>query len=229
MPKRCWIFPYKGINWLLQPVSVCSLYWGWTANMRCRVRSIQTFVWICNGVCLHPTDGILPFREVWAGSAVCRLPHSCIRTSSMWIWFNWIIIITIRIIAASIWWRINGIILNISWNRHVTWNGKCGRILVTRETVCRRLISANGWIMLLMTSHTINHWHISYMIRQVSMVRLWQPLPNFLSWLMPMNTTWMCIPRKEMEWRCIKKEWSFSSLPDELNRLRLVSQCMELG
>ena len=24
----------------------------------------------------------------------------------------------------------------------------------------------------LMTSHTINHWHISYMIRQVSMVRL---------------------------------------------------------
>lgn len=77
--------PVKGINWLLQPVSVCSLYWGWTANMRCRVRSIQTFVWICNGVCLHPTDGILPFREVWAGSAVCRLPHSCIRTSSMWI------------------------------------------------------------------------------------------------------------------------------------------------
>ena len=29
--------------------------------------------------------------------------------------------------------------------------------------------------------------------------------------------------------KCIKKEWSFSSLPDELNRLRLASQCMELG
>lgn len=27
----------------------------------------------------------IAFREVWAGSAVCRLPHSCIRTSSMWI------------------------------------------------------------------------------------------------------------------------------------------------
>ena len=36
-----------------------------------------------NGVYRYQTDGMFPFREVWAGSAVCRPPHSYIRILSM--------------------------------------------------------------------------------------------------------------------------------------------------
>lgn len=45
--------------------------------------ALTIFVWTCNGVYRYQTDGMLPFREVWAGSAVCRPPHSYIRILSM--------------------------------------------------------------------------------------------------------------------------------------------------